>query len=241
MRYYTKDWYQLMQNSHYVSGMKVLPDKEYTDEEIKSFYDADLAEELEHDRRFHEERGTDFDPEETVRCFEDFYQGIKTYALNRYPDWARETLDPRLIALNRIPQTPYIRLKEVEDTSKAAFDKINEDAMAVLENQDIPAEIRSAFRFHDADVLELKEAGHDCVLILGYDEPPYTAVIFKNTVFIDLEEDTCITECTYLYDELYRTETGYEVHILLWFPKGLKYLTIGCGDIQFEDYDASDF
>ena len=44
MRYYTKDWYELMQNLHYVSGMTVVPDKEYTDAEIRAFYDADLAE-----------------------------------------------------------------------------------------------------------------------------------------------------------------------------------------------------
>ena len=50
MKYYTKEWYELMQNLHYVSGMTVVPDKKYTDAEIQAFYDADLTEEIEHDR-----------------------------------------------------------------------------------------------------------------------------------------------------------------------------------------------
>ncbi|MBR4861350.1 MAG: DUF4085 family protein [Firmicutes bacterium] len=258
MKYYTKDWYQLMQGLHYVSGMKVVPDKEYTDEEIQTFYDADLAEELEHDRKFHEEKGTAFDPEETVRCFEDFYQGIKTYALNRYPGWARETLDPRLIALNRIPQTPYCRLKELEDTSKAEFDKINAAAQAVLELQDIPSEIKAAFHFHDADVLALRRKGKGVHLYLGCGEAwpageyLYQKVIFQNVCFIDREKGLIFrkkrnengfweSKNIYLYDELYRTEYGYEVHMLLWSVKGLRYLTIGCEDILFEDNVMPDF
>ena len=37
MRYYTKEWYELMQGLYYVSGMIVLPDKDYTDAEIQAF------------------------------------------------------------------------------------------------------------------------------------------------------------------------------------------------------------
>ena len=34
MKYYTKEWYDLMQKQHYTSGMTVVPDKEYTEDEI---------------------------------------------------------------------------------------------------------------------------------------------------------------------------------------------------------------
>ena len=70
MRYYTKDWYELMQGMHYVSGMIVVPDKEYTDAEIQAFYDADLAVEIERDRSIYAEWQRPFDPAETIQCFE---------------------------------------------------------------------------------------------------------------------------------------------------------------------------
>jgi hypothetical protein len=38
-----------------------------------------------------------------------------------------------------------------------------------------------------------------------------------------------------LYKEIYRTDTGYEVHMMFWLPKGLAYLTIACEDLSFED------
>lgn len=314
MRYYTKDWYELMQNLHYVSGMTVVPDKEYTDAEIQAFYDADLAEEIEHDRILYEERVAffdyesllepdvfrpdiflfedsatgnlyhpanadearqvlerqkaeaeeafknrpPFDPTETIQCFEECYQGVQKYCLNRYPEWARPSIDTRLAALNRVKENIYHRLKAEEDKNKAAFEKINAEARAVLSQQNIPEEIRSVFRFHDESVLALKRKGKDAELYLGYGEElldgksPYKKAIFKNVRFIDREKGLVFrkkrnekgfweSDNGYLYDELYRTEDGYEIHMLLWSKNDLRYLTIGCGDIQLENHITPEF
>ena len=35
MKYYTKEWYHLMQNLNYVTDMKSVPDQEYTEEDIR--------------------------------------------------------------------------------------------------------------------------------------------------------------------------------------------------------------
>ena len=35
MNFYTKEWYELMQRQNYTSRLKKIPDKVYTDEEIK--------------------------------------------------------------------------------------------------------------------------------------------------------------------------------------------------------------
>ena len=42
MKFYTKEWYELMQRQHYTSGLKKVPDKVYADEDIQAFYDKDL-------------------------------------------------------------------------------------------------------------------------------------------------------------------------------------------------------
>ncbi len=252
MKYYTKEWYELMQNLHYVSGMTVVPDKEYTDAEIQAFYDADLAAEIEHDRRIYEERQMPFDPAETIQCFEECYRALRRYGLKQYPSWARESIDRRLYALNRMPESAYNRLLELENVNQAAFEQINQKARAVLEQQDIPAEIRSKFCFHDAAILSLRRKGKDAELLLrkdgGWMEPmtPYIKIIFKNVSLLEREggfmprprkadDGTYSSNYAYLYDELYRVGEEYEVHILLWSLRGLRYLTIRCEDIRFED------
>ena len=50
MKYYTKEWYDLMQRKSYTLCFQMISDKVYSDEEIKAFYDSDLEEEIELER-----------------------------------------------------------------------------------------------------------------------------------------------------------------------------------------------
>ena len=178
--------------------------------------------------------------------------GMLRYGFSHYPQWVQDAVDPRLLALNRIPESSYKRLKKEEQANRRAFEKINAKATAVLEQQDIPENIRSQFRFHDASVLAIKKVRSDVELYLrkdgGWmgDATPYIKIIFKNVRHIDREKGFSLrpkldadgdlrTSCSYLYDELYRGESGYETHMMFWTPKALRYLTICSEDIHFED------
>ncbi len=77
-------------------------------------------------------------------------------------------------------------------------------------------------------------------------ESPYSKVIYRNVSMIEREKGLVFrkkmgedgewcSNCQFLYHELYRTKKGYEVHMLLWTRKALRYLTIECEDIEFED------
>ena len=309
MRYYTKDWYCLMQHQHFTSGLKKIPDREYTDDEIQAFYDQDLKAEIARDRRIHntppaaydwmeelltpdqfspeaflfenEETGElfhpdtpeiarqyfaqeqrrqkerfdarpTFDPAETITCFRDAYRAQLKYGFQNYPDWVQEVVDKRLLALNRIPSSAYKRLKKEETANRRAFEQINQAAAAALEQQNIPEEIRSQFCFHDADVLAVKKVRSNVELYLrkdgGWpgDTTPYIRINFRNVRYFDRETGFALrpkqneygelgTSCKYLYDELYRMENGYEIHMMFWTPKALRYLTIGCEEILFDD------
>lgn len=309
MKFYTKEWYELMQRQNYTSGLKKIPDKKYTDDDIQAFYDKDLKAEVARDRRIHntppgpydwedelllpdrftpdtflfenEETGElfhpetpeiarhyleqnrqqaqeqfaarpPFDPTETIKCFHECYRGMLHCGFSHFPQWVQESVDLRLLALNRIPESTYKRLKKEEQATRRTFEKINAKATAVLEQQDIPEEIRERFCFHDASVLAIKKARADVELYLrkdgGWmdDSTPYIKIIFKNVKRVEREKGFALrpkfnedgdlrTNCTYLYDELYHDENGYEVHLLLWTPKDLRYLTICCEGIHFED------
>ena len=309
MKFYTKEWYELMQRQNYTSGFKKIPDKVYTDEDIQAFYDKDLKAEVARDRKIHntppgpydweyelllpdrftpetflfenEETGElfhpetpeiarqyldemrrraqeqfaarpPFDPMETIECFRNCYRMMLKYGAKQFPQWVQESVDKRLMALNRIPESAYKRLKIEEQANRRAFNKIMTKADAVLEQQDIPEEIRSQFRFHDAAVLAIKKVRPNVELYLkkdgGWpnDTTPYIKIIFKNVRQFDREKVFSLrprfdkwgdlrTGCIYLYDELYRTENGYEAHMMFWTRKALRYMTICCKDIEFED------
>lgn len=196
MKYYTKEWYHLMQRMNYTCGMTVVPDKEYTDAEIRAFYKHDLEKEVECDRSIH--RGEEpFDPSETVACFRDCYRGRLKYAFSAYPAWVRETADKRLLALNRMTKSVYQRLSVEEAENKAAWEQINAAAVAELTAQNIPPELRDAFRFHDANVLKLEKDGQNVKMLLRDDgyiggKTPYCLVTFRGVTCYERERGLVI-------------------------------------------------
>ena len=308
MKYYTKEWYDMMQRLHYTSGFRKIPDKVYSDEEIQAFYAKDLKAEIARDRRLHntppsfmdieeylspdrfdpelflledEVTGELFHPEspaivrtyllkerqrqeeefaarppfnseETIECFEECYRNMVRYGSNGFPEWVKESVDPRLIALQRIPENIYKRLQKEERANRRAFERINKKAAEDPEAQAVPEEIREHFCFHDANVLKIRKVRSDVELYLrkdGYwpgDSTPYIRIIFKNVSRFEREKGFSLrlrtdesgnlgSGCYYLYDELYRNAAGYEVHMLFTTFKALRCLTIGCEDILFED------
>ena len=303
MKYFTKEWYALMQKQHFTSGLTVILDKEYTDAEIKAFLEQDLQAEIENDRSIHDmppsmdwaedllapdcfrpdiflffgddgepfhpetaeiareflnkdfrrqkeqyENREPFDPTETIACFKDCYRMMVRHGWKGYPAWVGETVDKRLLALHRIPESAYNRLFAEEQANKEAFERLTEEASAVLQEQDIPAEIRDAFRFHDANVLSIRKNGADVEMLLrdgGFMGTPYCRVIFRNVSRFEREKGLVIrtkredsgeisSNVIYLYDELYRTESGYEVHMMLTGRQDLRYLTVGCVGIEVQ-------
>ena len=53
MRYYTKEWYDLMQKTNYTFGMKKIPDQDYSNEEVKALYDKALKKEIAEEKKFY--------------------------------------------------------------------------------------------------------------------------------------------------------------------------------------------
>ena len=308
MKYFTKEWYELMQKLDYTSGFQKIPDKIYSDQEIQAFYDVDLAAEvandeelyntppdydlyeelldpavfepdiflfvneetgeafhpeslemakhyIEQERQMREEtfaKRPPFDPTETIACFEDCYKGMIRHGTYGYfPQWVCDMVDKRLLALQRMPESVYEQLRIEETENQKAFDKIMNEAKKELDAQKIPERIQSQLCFHDACLLSLKKNKADMELYLrkdgGWPEgTPYIKIIFKNVSKLEREkgfslrikrndEGELTSSCYYLYDELYRTHNGYELHLLLATPKAFRYMTISCEDIVFVD------
>ena len=195
-----------------------------------------------------------FDADNTVKTFETIYQNTLKHGYLRFPEWVKEKADIRLIALGYLPKSVFEQLKTEEENNKREFDKINRRAKRALdrEREKIPERIASQFGFHDGIVLSLERSGTDLIMTVEEDgmpdegETPYTRVTFTNGKIVERDEGSSFERrttktdgsertslCTWLYEELYKTEHGYEAHMLL-AHTALCYLTIACDDIVIE-------
>ncbi|MBE5931260.1 MAG: DUF4085 family protein [Lachnospiraceae bacterium] len=191
-----------------------------------------------------------FDPTETIRFFEECYRDKLRWRFPWLPEWVVRDVDIRLLALDYLPEGVFRQLRKEEQKNKRAFERIMKKAQADLEQQKIPEDIKKAFCLHDAHLLSLKRIGSDVELCLSKDGAwpdgtPYIRLRCKNVTLYEREKGLVIrkrmgqseeweSNCVYLYHELYRAGTGYEIHLLLTSRK-LHYLTIGCEDVTVED------
>ncbi|MDE7164314.1 MAG: DUF4085 domain-containing protein [Clostridiales bacterium] len=304
MKYFTKEWYNLMQQLHYTLCMRSVADKDYTDAEIEALYKRKLAASIKHDRLAYNEppsrteinfddldvedfamfdgeklvtpKSMDevkrnyeeeyrrakqefdsrppFDTSGTVEMFKRMYEGGLKYGYSNFPDWVKDKVDIRLIALGYLPKSVYDRLKVEQKRNRCEFNKIEREAKKALAKQaeKIPERIMQQFGFHDGEIVSLKKIGDDLIMTIKVDcvpfedETPYARVTFvggnvaerdDNLKFehrkVKYDEVEYDAHCTWLYEELYKTEDGYEAHMLL-TEGALGYLTITCRDIKIE-------
>ena len=251
MKYYTKDWYYLMQNLNLAMDMEPVLDKEYTEEEMQEMYQQALAQSVENNTKLYALMGRSVDVADLIADFEKAFKEKCQHVLDRYPDWVGEMVDPRLAALGKLPKTVHRQLSRIDAENLETFRMINDDARLDLDSQDLPEDFAYNFYFQDADVLSVKIAGDNMELYLRTGDEtsegtPYCKVVFHKGCLIDAdpldfsaeadEFGVYRSECRYLYEELYRTENGYEAHFLFKAGESLGYLTIGCEDITF-DFD----
>lgn len=244
MKYFTKEWYAAYRRSGALY-YKTIPDKDCTEENIAEIY-----------RNFKEycrQRAQESkqDKKSARSTFTIRWNNLKRRAKAVLPEWVIETVDERLTALGFIPESVYAALKEEIDAEMEIYEKRLGDGRAVLKAQRIPREIKSRFRFSNATVLGARRSGKDFHLFIESDGEdkcsPRVKIIFRNAYSVDREiglrivtgEDEkygfVFSNCKYLYEEIYRTDRGYEFHFLLWTQRALRYLTVACEDVEFDE------
>lgn len=308
MKYYTKEWYQLMQEWGMDGMFKKIPDGEYNTASIKALYNKKLKNRIAEERRrynqepdmfhveeflteenftpdlwiyFDEESGQEvkassvedvirrekeayrkayeqfinrppFDKTETVELFEENYKSILESGVDEmYPDWIINSVDNRLLALDCIPESAYIRYKNELRDKKKQWNKINKAAEKVLNSQRFPERVEDALCLHDADLLSLRKHGKNVLMIVKKDGiwpddlTPYRRVIFINAKVIEKENGLKPTKCKqdgiyfsnirFLYHEIYEENGVYEAHMMFDSNRDLRYFTVKCNDIVYSD------
>ncbi|MBQ6440051.1 MAG: DUF4085 family protein [Mogibacterium sp.] len=275
MRIYTKEYYTLMMSLGVAELYEPVIDKDYTDEEIEELYQKALDKHIEEERADYDEppefdfdedddpeyiemlreeleeyeNREPFDEEEAKEEFREMYEDNLEEPDEDLPDWVREAVDPRILAMYFMPEKIYRKLSEQDETNEKKFEELDErvdeawdDMMEALpeeyeELMDTLEGLEDAYVISfdkTGDEIELKidgwdDEGEDAVFTLRFDESEVLedeGVEAHSTVDEDGDMES---DCELLYSEMYMEDGKIEVH-MMFENNGLKYLTFRCAE-----------
>ncbi len=251
-------------------------DKDYSDEEIEGLYQKALDRYVEEERAAYDEPpelifDEDGDPEEDLEMFrieteeyenrepfdeeeaeaefEEMYRDNLEEPDEDLPDWVRDAVDTRILAMYFMPEKIYRKLSEQDEANEERFDELDERADEALEYlmENLPEEYAELTcdleELESATVVEVKTDGGEIGIILfGWDEDGEEmqykllfsdAEVIENegvdvSSWVDEDGDTD-SDCELLYSEVYLEDGRPEIH-MMFDNNGLKYLTFRCSE-----------
>lgn len=154
------------------------------------------------------------------------------------PELLQQIADMRVFSLGYCTREVLNYLKRLSKENKKKVDSVLSEYSKAQQSEQIPCIIRERFGFHDCVVTELT-VGKKVVMRLDIRGGFTSFNMIAFTASEIIKQDERIVGSTWIYDELYRTERGYEAHMLFGAGEGLKELIIRCNDIVIESKKRS--
>ncbi|GAS80392.1 DUF4085 family protein [Paenibacillus amylolyticus] len=286
MRYLTKEWYELCQQTHLHFGLRVHNGAYEFDENLflrlykrketahvkeeRGMYDLDPRFMLEHDgqvmtrveKAFSGEEVTEEDqivyhmpseerahiekliveydvrpPFDEQKCKEEYKESMEwnfQYKAEKLPQEIVEQIaDIRVFTLGYCTREILQQLKKQSAENKRHVDHAAKEFREVMMAQDIPDEIHGRVQYHDCTVIELVTGDK---VVIRFDTRGGFTNLNKLTLVAPeiIKQEGEIVGSYWLYQELYRIDNGYELHILFG-GENMPELIVRCADILVEE------
>lgn len=179
-----------------------------------------------------------FDEKKCRKEFCIFQETTKKETIDKLPfEILQQIADMRVFSLGYCTRGILNQLKKLSDENKKKMDSVLNEYSKAQQAESIPQIIRERFGFHDCKVTELTVGKN---VVMGFDtEGGFTN--YNMTTFTAAEiikQEGNIVGSTWIYNELYSTENGYEAHMIFWTGGGIPELIIRCNDIIIENSEA---
>ncbi|MGE6575336.1 DUF4085 family protein [Paenibacillus xylanexedens] len=285
MRYLTKEWYELCQQTHLHFGLRVHNGAYEFDENLflrlykrkekahvkqeRELYNLDPRYMLEHDgqvltrvdKAFSGEEVTEEDqivyhmpPEERAhiekriaeydvrppfdekKCKEEYKESMEwniQYKTENLPqEIVGKIADIRVFTLGYCTREVMRKLKKQSAENRREMERVSDEYREDIVAQDIPYDIYSQIHFHDCTVTELLTGNE---VVIRFDTRGGFTNINKLTLVAPeiIKHEGEIVGSYWLYQELYRIESGYELHVLFG-GENMPELIVRCADILVE-------
>ena len=239
MKTFTKEWYKKMQCVHYYIGLKINNDINKNNEEeiYKKVYETKKEEYIKYwtnvDDLIKKLSGMNKNNSENdlIIIFDRQNKERTEYIKKILPETIINKITSiRLLSFDYCTQDEYEIIKsyckDCEKTINESIKKYDEYIKKTFKDNELKFIEES---FHDCLIKKCKKDDNNLVLKLdnkgGFTDKK--KIIFKN-VNIILDED--IVNNTYIYDEIYKNNNKYEVHVLTGDDE-LRELILECEDI----------
>lgn len=222
MKYFTKEWYEMCQNSSWHLNMSVSKNaEEFSEEYYKDLYTRRRRAFVKEQKEMAEAKGEAFDKVAAEVAFlQQHEETIKRMEASIPQTILAEVADTRVLALD-------IATKEVRQKLKAWCEQNAKEADEMIKAYDGPALEEN---LHDS-ILKTMEMKAE-TLTFKLEDSDVKKVVFKS--YKMLEQGGYILGATWLNQEVYDAEGGKEYHILLMKKDGkLAYLTVFAEEIEF--------
>ncbi|SEL10522.1 Protein of unknown function [Paenibacillus sp. OK003] len=286
MRYLTKEWYELCQQTHLHFGLRVHRGAYELDENLffrlykrkekahvkqeRELYNLDPRFMLEDDgqvltrveKAFGQEEVTEEDqivyhmpPEERAhiekliaeydvrppfdqkKCREDYKESMEwnfQYQSQHLPkEIVEQIADIRVFTLGYCTREVLRQLKKRSAENMKEMNRVSKEYREAILAQDISDELRSRVQFHDCTVTELL-TGEE--VVIRFDTLGGFTNMNKLTLTAPeiIKQEGEIVGTYWLYQELYRMDNGYELHVLF-YGENMPELIVRCADILVEE------
>lgn len=175
-----------------------------------------------------------FSEKETKELFAQFYQNnLDNIKENLPAEIYAQIADPRVFALGFCTDDVYYQVREFSVKNNRETMQVFDEYEDAMRLQNIPKVLRQRFSFQDCKIIGWLSQGKDLVLTLD-NESGFTSD--NRITFLDVRVllDENILNLFWIFDELYKTEDGYEVHILCDGERTAE-LILRCSDIRMEE------
>ncbi|MFX3647870.1 MAG: DUF4085 family protein [Paenibacillus sp.] len=141
--------------------------------------------------------------------------------------------DIRVFTLGYCTKEVMLQLKKQSAENWREMERVSNEYREVMIAQDIPDEIHSRVQFHDCTVTELLTREE---MVIRFDTRGGFTNINKLTLVAPeiINQDGGIVGTYWLYQELYRIDNGYELHVLF-DGENMPELIVRCADILVEE------
>jgi hypothetical protein len=234
MRYLTKEWYYTMNDSGL--GVCLEADEraaECSEEMYQTLRAEKLARWLRDRKAVCEVLEQPFDPAGEERSFGEFCRNELEHYHARMPERIlSKVADQRVLALGYCTEEVWQELEDFRRECEARTEQTMEDAWNACKAAGLDKIWTGEHSLHDSSVLSFGWDGKDLVLEFDREEETWRTVrqiIFREASILTMEKSP--EDAWWLYDEIHRSERGYEIHALLW-QDGLAELTVECADVE---------
>lgn len=180
-------------------------------------------------------------PFDEKKCREEFsaiQETVKKEIIDSLPhELYQQIADLRVFSLGYCTKKILSQLKGLSKDNGKKMERVLNEYSKAQQEENIPQIIRERFGFHDCTVIEFTVGKDDIVIRLdtsgGFTN--FNMITFSTSEII--KQEGHILGSTWLYDELYRMENGYEAHILL-VGEEIAELIIRCNDITIEEKEV---